>query len=251
MMDVLEMAVMVLTGLVLGSFATALTYREQRGLSWTGVQRSVCTSCKATLGVRDLVPVFSWLFLKGKCRKCRAPISIRYPLTELGVLIACVVVYGFNDFSPETFFICAAIPFLAALLLIDLEQMILPNRLVLIVGMIGAGRLVFHSVMAGLGAGLHHIFLPYILGAVVYGGLAWLLGWVTTKILKRDALGFGDVKFFAVAGLWLGISNLGLFCVLSGVLGVIFALIWRLVTKERHFPFGPALIAAFYLLLLL
>ncbi len=71
-------------GLCLGSFMTALVYRLPRGLNWT-TDRSRCPSCGHALGVPDLVPVFSWLALRGRCRHCRTPIPARYPLIELGV----------------------------------------------------------------------------------------------------------------------------------------------------------------------
>ncbi|MCB1538670.1 MAG: prepilin peptidase [Alphaproteobacteria bacterium] len=70
-------------GLCLGSFATALVYRLPRGLNWT-TERSRCPSCGHALGVPDLVPVFSWLFLRGRCRHCGTRIPARYPLIELG-----------------------------------------------------------------------------------------------------------------------------------------------------------------------
>ena len=78
-------------GLCLGSFMTALAYRLPRGLNWT-TDRSRCPSCGHTLGVPDLVPLFSWLFLRGKCRHCHTPIPVRYPLIELafGLLFGCV-----------------------------------------------------------------------------------------------------------------------------------------------------------------
>lgn len=70
-------------GICLGSFTTALVYRIPRKLNWT-TDRSRCTSCHHALGVLDLVPIFSWVFLRGKCRHCGARVSIRYPLIELG-----------------------------------------------------------------------------------------------------------------------------------------------------------------------
>lgn len=246
-----HIAVIAVAGLLLGSFSTALAYRVPRGIGWSCGERSACPSCKKVLGVRDLVPLFSWLAFRGKCRQCGVKISALYPLTELSVMASCLGAYIFNGFTPEAFFIIAAMPFLAALLVVDLEEMILPNPLVLAVALIGGLRLLYHAFMAGWPVGFDHILLPHLLGALLYAGLAWGLGWLVTKILRRNSLGFGDVKFFAAAGLWLGIANLGVFCILSGLFGVALALIWRAVTGKQHFPFGPALIASLYLLLLL
>ncbi len=246
----IEMIIVTLLGLVLGSFCTAIVYRIPRDIPW-GVQRSSCPSCNTNLKAMDLFPIVSWALCGGKCRHCKAPVAARYPLVEFGVLLASLSTYGALGFTPEAFFVIAAVPFLVALLIIDLDHLILPNQLVFIVGGIGAVRLAFHVSSIGLGTDSLYIAGFYILGAAVFAGLSWFLGWFMTKILKRDSLGFGDVKFFAVAGLWLGAEQLATFFVMSGSLGIIFALIWQMIKKEKIFPFGPALITSLYALLLL
>jgi leader peptidase (prepilin peptidase) / N-methyltransferase len=235
-------------GLILGSFATALVHRVPAGLSW-GRGRSVCPACGTTLQPADLVPVLSWLLSKGRCRYCATAIPASYPLTELGVAAAALAVFLTHGLSAETFFILAALPFLAALLAIDLKHMILPNRLVMILGIIGFVRLVAQAfVFHGLDPAL--IGYSHILGFFLYGSLAWLLKRGGAALLKKDALGGGDVKFFAVAGLWLGLTDLAAFCVLSGLLGILLAGLWRGLGKGGVFPFGPALILSLYALLL-
>ena len=240
-------------GLIFGSFSTALIHRIPLGLPWShgpkSAYRSACTSCGAKLKPLDLIPVFSWLFLRGKCRSCKAPIGFKYPLTELGVVAACLGVYAVFGLSAQGLIIMAAVPFFVALLVIDLDHMILPNQLVVIVGVLALLRLALVFVST------HPAVMPfaveYIGGALVYGGVVWLMGWVMTKLLKKDSLGFGDVKFFVVAGLWLGLSALAWFCMLAGFLGIVLGIVWQAVKKERIFPFGPALILALYVLLLL
>ncbi len=255
----LEYFIVIFLGLVFGSFSTAMVYRIPRNIPWAFVKtrkdesggvdkslsayRSACTQCKTPLRFLDLIPVFSWIFLLGKCRHCGTVISARYIGIEFGVVLICVLTYLLVGFSLEMFFLIACVPFLAALLMIDLEHMILPNELVLIVG--GIGLLRFLPEFQGL-----DVVIPYIIAALSYGFFSWFLGWAMTKILKKEALGFGDVKFFAVAGLWLGLSALPWFCMLSGLFGVLFAGGWHLIVKNKLFPFGPALIAALYTLLL-
>lgn len=80
----------------------------------------------------------------------------------------------------------------------------------------------------------------------MYAGIVWILGVAVQHILKRDALGFGDVKFFAVAGLWLGAGMLPVFLILSGILGCAFGIFWKKIKQKDIFPFGPALILALY-----
>ncbi len=79
-------------GACLGSFSSVLISRIPKGQKWYGFERSACTSCGATLQIVDLVPVFSWAFLKGRCRKCRAKLSWLYPLLE--ILCAFLAVFG-------------------------------------------------------------------------------------------------------------------------------------------------------------
>jgi len=82
MTDLAHLIFILLTGLCLGSFASLLAYRLPRGLPWA-VTRSQCPACGHALGVRDLIPVLSWVFSKGRCRYCAAPVSVRYPLLEI------------------------------------------------------------------------------------------------------------------------------------------------------------------------
>ncbi|MGB0720024.1 MAG: prepilin peptidase [Bdellovibrionales bacterium] len=254
LLPILQIVTVSFVGLAFGSFATALIYRVPRGQSWASVKkedkthRSACPSCQKQLTAWDLIPLFSWLILKGRCRNCKTPIPIFYPCTEILTLLACLAAYVIYGFSPQAALIIMLAPILTALLIIDIQHMILPNQLVLIAFILG---LVFHGLNIYTGAAPLEAAMIYGGGAIVFAVFAWGLGALMTKILKKDALGFGDVKFFAVVGLWLGAPSLGWFCMLSGILGVVLALLWEKLFKQKQFPFGPALIASFYGLLLL
>jgi leader peptidase (prepilin peptidase)/N-methyltransferase len=253
--------VTVFIGLIFGSFATALIHRVPAGISWSysrrgrkdgrepAVARSACPHCNTTLQVLDLVPVFSWLFLGGKCRYCKAPISIKYPATEVATALACIGVFTGCGFTPQSLVIMLAMPFLIALAVIDLKLFLLPDSLNAALGLLWPVYL-----MAGIlegrswpASGL--LVLNGMGSACLYTALSFGLGWIMKKVLKKEALGFGDVKFFAVAGLWLGIAWLPYFLILAGILGVILGIGYRIVIKSAYFPFGPALIASFYILL--
>lgn len=242
-----EISIIVFLGLVLGSFSTALIYRVPRKLPW-GNERSACPECKSKLGALDLLPVISWCLSMGKCRYCLHKISCKYPTIELISAALCLVVYFTFGMSAETFFIIASVPILISLFVIDMEHMILPNQLTIILFALAVVRFVYSAYLEF--SMLNHYLFEYVLGAFIYGFLAWSMGALFTKILKKDALGFGDVKFFAVSGIWLGLGMLPYFLILSGSLAVLFAVIWRLVTKKEVFPFGPALIMSLYILLL-
>jgi leader peptidase (prepilin peptidase)/N-methyltransferase len=86
-------------GAILGSFATMLVYRLPRHISIV-LPRSHCPSCKTVLGVRDLVPIFSWIAMRGRCRHCHAQIGVRYPAIELVCSLACVLATRMIGFSP-------------------------------------------------------------------------------------------------------------------------------------------------------
>lgn len=235
--------VAVLLGLVLGSFASAMTWRIPRGISWVSA-RSACPACQHVLSVPDLVPLFSWLFLRGKCRHCRSKIGWRYPAIECVTLLACLILYGLHGFGPASLVMMVGVPFLVALVAIDLEFMILPDQINIILGVLG-GAFIFLEAAAPVPA-----LASAALAAVIYAGLVFIVGWVLTKILKKDALGFGDVKFFAVAGIWLGLDLLPVFLMLAGLVGVGMGIFWKIILHQDRFPFGPALIVSFMACLL-
>ena len=238
-------------GLCFGSFASAIIYRIPLGQSWAASkERSACPACGSILGSRDLIPLFSWLLTKGKCRYCSAEISPIYPALELLTAITSITIFLFysGDIISKYLFILS-VPFLISLLAIDLKHKILPNQLVLIVG--GIGLLVMFAKAFNSDAQAHQLILYYLSSSVVFALFSYALGMIMKWRLKRDALGLGDVKFFGVAGLWLGLSEIAMFCMMSGILGIILAVIWKAKTGQDVFPFGPALILSFFLIFLM
>ncbi|MCB1782998.1 MAG: prepilin peptidase [Alphaproteobacteria bacterium] len=248
MIDSLVFALIPFLGLLLGSFTTALVYRVPRGMNWVS-ERSICTSCGRNLGVLDLVPVFSWLSSHGACRTCHAKVSARYPLIELSVAVLCIAGYSLLGGGFEGWLFIFAVPALVALFVIDFDTMTLPNVLVIFLAVLGVGRLAGLAYF-GHSFQVFDLLLPYVLGAFVFCFVSWFCAFVLMRVLKKNMMGMGDVKFFAVAGLWLGLAQLPWFYVLSGLSGVLLALIWRKLGKGEVFPFGPALIFSFVVLLL-
>lgn len=244
----IEFLIMTFLGLVLGSFSTALIHRVPNNTPW-GAERSACPKCNALLGVLDLVPVFSWCLSMGKCRHCKCEIHFSYPLIELISGVLCVFIYLVYGLNISALFLVAAVPFLIALCIIDLKHMILSNQLILIMLVLGCARLYYIVIIDDTALLFENIWL-HLSGACVYAFTSWFLGFILTKFLKRDSLGFGDVKFFMVAGLWLGLLALPYFMIISGIIAIVFSLGWRMFFKQDVFPFGPSLIASLYLLLL-
>ncbi|MFP4312904.1 MAG: prepilin peptidase [Alphaproteobacteria bacterium] len=249
----LEIITVCMAGLIFGSFASAVVYRIPREISILKNDnqkpaRSACPHCGYELRFGDLIPLFSWIFLKGRCRHCKAAIPATYPLIELTTMAGFLAVYALAGFVWSALPLYLLVPAVVALLYIDLEHFILPDELNLICGVLGA---VYLSISWQQNIyGLEAIIWAHILGgAVLYSVFAWVLGWMMQKLLKKEALGFGDVKFFAVAGLWLGASQLPLFLIGCGLMGIVFAVLWRLAGKGEVFPFGPAIILSFFTLL--
>ncbi|MBU0799909.1 MAG: prepilin peptidase [Alphaproteobacteria bacterium] len=243
-----QIIIVAAAGLTGGSFASALSWRIPRGESWAGRERSRCTSCNTVLTARDLVPLFSWLMTRGRCRHCGARIGSSYPLIELTSMLAALGFFAAWGWGVPLLFMLAAVPFLVAHIVIDARLLILPDRINLILAVIFGLFVIYQasvpqfSVTAlamGLAAG---IVYPLLIAGV---------GALMSAVLKKEALGWGDIKFFGVAGLGLGLAGLPSFLLLSGVFGVFTGLFWRWRFKKDLFPFGPAIIMAFYVCLLL
>jgi prepilin signal peptidase PulO-like enzyme (type II secretory pathway) len=255
---IFQIFVVVFLGAVFGSFASALVYRIPRDMPWFYEAseegrprpcRSCCTQCGYTLRFTDLIPLVSWFLQKGRCRSCSAPISALYPVIELTSILGFLLVYAVFGLTLSAVFIFLAIPVMVCLVYIDLEHFILPDELVFALAALGGSYLLFATANGILD--WRNLLFLHVGGAVLFALFAYVLGWSMEKLLKKEALGFGDVKFFAVAGLWLGVFQFSTFLLLSGVMGIVFALIWRKIMKTEVFPFGPALITSFFTHLLM
>jgi leader peptidase (prepilin peptidase)/N-methyltransferase len=219
-----------LGGLAVGSFATAVAHRVPRGIS-IAFARSQCPACGAQIGARDNVPVLSWLLLRGRARCCGVPISPRYPLAELAVgllFVATVLVY--RDDAAEAAIGLVFITMLAIVTLTDLEQRIIPNK-VLIVGAVLCLAIAAPTDPGGLA--------ERAIAAVAAGGIFFLVA-----LAYPAGMGLGDVKLAAAMGLFLGwaVAPAILIGLLIGSL-VGLALLVRYGAKARKMaiPFGPFL----------
>ncbi len=227
-------------GAVLGSFLNCAAWRIAHGESWTK-GRSHCPGCGHTLSALDLVPVLSWLFLRGRCRYCGRKLSARYPLTELFfalVAAACLLRDGLTPLlARDMVFLCC----LFLLSLVDLESYIIPDGCHIVSAAAWLAWLPFS------GWGLREILL-HLAAALCFGGGVMLIGLLVGKALKKESLGGGDVKLFAVMGLYLGFVGSLFALMLSCVFGLLLALVKR--GEEGRIPFGPAIAAATAVMLL-
>ena len=222
-------------GAVLGSGLNCLAYRMAREQKWTK-GHSVCPACGAQLKARDLIPVISWLALKGKCRSCKAPVSPRYFITEVGLgllFLATVWKFGLTlEVLVWLIFLCC----LFCLSLVDLETQIIPDRFLLIPAVARMALLLaqggFGSLWAGVWPGL------------VVGGAVLAISLIMDKVLKKVSMGGGDIKLLAVLGLYFGLAQSLLLVVLACFAGIALAAALVKAKPGAAFPFGPALAAA-------
>lgn len=220
-----------LTGLVVGSFLNVLVHRLPRGESIVSPP-SHCPRCGAPVRPLQNVPVVSWLVLRGKCAECRAPISIRYPTVELanGLLWVAAALAG-RDWGAiaSGCFLCSAC---LALLAIDAEFQLLPDRITL----------------PGIAVGILLAFLspsrsPWsaVAGAAVGAFGLWLVAFVYERIAGHEGMGFGDVKMLGMIGAFLGpwgVLVTILIASLSGSVVGIALIAAGAGTRKLRLPFG-------------
>ena len=222
-----------LLGLAVGSFLNVVIHRVPRGGSVLSPP-SRCPGCGNQLRWFDNIPVVSWLALRGRCRKCRAPISIRYPIVELltmAVFLVHLWVFGWSVLlAVRVAFACAMI----ALFAIDLEHHLLPN--VITLPGIAVGLILSLIVPPGI--------VDSILGTLLGGGVLWAIGEAYYRYAGQEGMGGGDVKMLAMVGAFLGWKLVLVTLVLSSVAGSVIGVIVIAVKRggmKYALPYGTFL----------
>ncbi|ARF16223.1 prepilin peptidase [Sporosarcina ureae] len=221
-----------LYGITFGSFFNVVGLRVPLKESIVSPP-SHCTTCDRNLTAIDLVPVFSYVFLRGKCRGCKEKISALYPTMELitGVLFVCAYLYF--GFQWELVVALLFISMLVMLTVSDLKYMLIPNKILLPFG-IAIFILRFVSPLTP--------WWDSLLGAAIGFGLLLLIA-----IVSNGGMGGGDIKLFFVIGLVLGTMQTLVTLFLASLIGAIVGLIFLKKTKRGRktpVPFGPSIAAA-------
>ncbi len=224
-----------LLGLAMGSFLGCLASRLVRGESALK-GRSHCDACGHVLGLRDLVPVFSWLFSKGRCRHCGEKLSPAYPIQELVCGLIYVSVLLRYDISLEALSFIILLSLLFAASLVDLEIQEIPDSFLL------AGALLWFP-LAFLMGGLPRVFQG-LLGAALLFVPMLLVVLLFDRLAKKESMGGGDLKLIALLGLYFGWKLGWLLIIAACFFGLIFAALLGRIKNRAAIPFGPALSAA-------
>ena len=267
MSEIIKILILAFLGLVFGSFVNAwvwrlsqkldkdgnpkkLTHKQKKTLSIV-TARSMCPNCKHTLAAKDLIPVFSWLQLKGKCRYCKAKISPQYPAVELLTMVLFVVsglLLPINTLSELIFFgsWLVVITGFVALAVYDIKFQILPDKILKVI-------FPFAVIMSAITVtqrenSLLYSFLQVFLSIFIAGGIFYIL----YVISNGKWIGGGDVKLGIVIGLVLPSALLSILMLfVASVAGVIASLISNKgFNKKAKIPFGPFLIIGAYITVL-
>ncbi len=220
-------------GILVGSFLNVCIYRIPKHESIVTTP-SHCMSCGYGLKWYDLVPVFSWLCLRGKCRKCKAPISVQYPIIEALNGILWVVVIAVCGMTVEGVLYCLFTSALIVLSVIDFRTYEIPFGINVFIAVLGAIRLV--TDLSG--------WFLYVLGMVLVSGIFYIAYLVT----KGRGMGGGDIKLMAAAGLLLGAPKVFLAMIVGCALAVVIHSIRMKVSGAEHkLAFGPYLAVGLFL----
>ncbi|KON86883.1 prepilin peptidase [Sporosarcina globispora] len=228
-----------IVGLILGSFYNVVGLRIPQNQS-IAAPRSCCPHCKHTLSPLELIPVLSYIFLGGKCRRCRAPVSALYPAVELstGILFAAApLIIGWNV---ELLVAWTLISLMVIIFVSDFKYMIIPDKVLLF----------FAAILIA-----ERIFIPLSPWWDSVAGTA--LGFfllLLIAVISKGGMGGGDIKLYAVIGIALGVKLVFLSFFLATLLGAVLGglgMLLGIMQKGKPIPFGPfigigTLIAYFY-----
>lgn len=233
----------IILGLIIGSFLNVCIYRIPQKESIV-YPSSHCTKCGHKLYVLDLIPIISYIALKGKCRYCKSKISLRYLIIEITNSLLYVVLFIKFKLTLEFFSYCFLISLLLVVFVIDLRYKIIPNK----INLFGFSIILTIKILESL---YYLSFAPLLdstLGLLI-GAVPILL----VILITNGGMGAGDMKLMAVIGMWFGLK----FTYLVLVIGILAASIMAIIllvtkqsTKKSELPFAPFLFISTFICLI-
>jgi len=231
----IEIILIFILGLIIGSFSNVCIYRIPKNESII-YPASHCPNCRSNISPKDNIPILSYILLKGRCRNCKSKISIQYPIVEFLTGLIYLIIYLIYGLSIQTLIYIILSSVLIIIAFIDFNEQIVPD-------VISLPGIVIGFVLS--------FFVPYIsfinsaLGVVVGGGIILIIGLVGSVIFKKEAMGGGDVKLAAMIGAFLGwryiIISLFLGFFLGALAGILLILL-KIKSREDVIPFGPFIV---------
>ena len=227
-----------LIGMAFGSFSNVCAYRIPHSISVVS-PGSHCPVCKHKIRWYDNLPCLSFVLLHAQCRDCKAPIPVRYFAVELlsGLIFSLIGIYiGFDRILPLYLYLAFA---LITLTLIDYECKIIPDFFSL--SLIIAG-IIYAPFNSSMGEGVVYRVLYSAVGVLVGGGVLLLIGFIGSLILKKEAMGGGDIKLLAGLGAIFGWQKSLTILFLASLLGTIagvYLIASKRLDKKEYIPFGP------------
>ncbi|MGL5440550.1 MAG: prepilin peptidase [Filifactoraceae bacterium] len=238
-MENLIILLLFVIALSLGSFYNVVIYRMPMDIGIVK-GRSFCPSCNHSLGAMDLIPLFSFAFLGGRCRYCKTHISLRYPIIEVVTGLLMLLAYYNNSLSPLTIRFFAFWSMLLIVTMIDLDHMFILDAILIFFAIID---LLFILL-------LKYSILDNIQGALIGGGIYFLVHIISKFWYKREVFGMGDVLLMINIGLFLGRKYVLLACFMpfyiSAIVLIMRYFLGKKITLKAEIPFGPYMcVAAF------
>tara|TARA_X000001036_G_scaffold439899_1_gene492975 strand:- start:1875 stop:2675 length:801 start_codon:yes stop_codon:yes gene_type:complete len=234
---IISFSLIFILGAIFGSFLNVVIYRVPKKMSII-FPASHCFNCKIPIKFFDNIPLLGYFLLKGKCRNCGAEFPSRYAFIELITSLLTIIIYIIYGISTSFFIYLALAYLLIAVTFVDIDHFIIPN------GFIGIG-----IVILIIGVYLKWIPIDWTeaaSGAFVFAGFLFTIGIIGQFILKKESIGFGDVKLGLVLGGFLGVEYSILALYLSFALSAIYVFVMlgaKLIKKSAKIPFGPYLAA--------
>lgn len=233
-MDIYYMIVTFIFGTVLGSFYNVVGYRVPKGESLIKPS-SHCTKCNHKLGASELVPIFSWIFLGGKCKNCKQKISAFYPIFELSTGLLFALSYYIFGFGIEFIISITFISMLLIIIISDYQTMIIPDEVLLPFTIL---LMIEFLIKDGF---LWSNFLYHLLDGCLAFIVMFLLKKFGDFLFSKESMGGGDLKLMFVIGLVIGWKMAIISIFLASFIGLPVSLIILFKKKTDIIPFGPFL----------
>jgi leader peptidase (prepilin peptidase)/N-methyltransferase len=235
MINFLIIGLVFMFGMCIGSFLNVCIYRLPSSMSILKPSRSFCPQCKSAIKFYDNIPVFSYIWLKGRCRNCKSSISLRYPLVELITGILAISILFLFGLTLEGLVYFIFISSLLVITFIDIDHKIIPDIITLPGIPIG---LLTSFVLPAM------TFMSSLVGLLVGGGSLLLVACVYSLITHKEGMGGGDIKLLGMIGAFLGWKGV-IFTIfaasLTGTLVGIIVMLQKGKNLKFAIPFGPFL----------